>query len=185
MYLIVTASPNTDGLTAACGRAALRGLEKAGKEGKIGDLCAMKIQACLVCGDGWGLCLKEHRCVIGDGLDVLQAQIKDAEGLVLITPVYWGQPSERMKYFCDRLRRCEASKGDESALAGKKINLVAAAGGSGNGTVSCLNDMELWCRHVRAVPFERVGITRFTRDATLPAIGLASAALVENSRRSS
>jgi hypothetical protein len=46
---------------------------------------------------------------------------------MLIIPVHWGQQSERMKYFCDRLRRCEARKGDDGILAGKKINLVAAA----------------------------------------------------------
>jgi multimeric flavodoxin WrbA len=178
MYLVITASPNTDGLTAACGCAALRGIEQAGKMGEIFDLCADKIQACLVCGNGWGLCRDEHRCVIEDEFSALQARLKDVEGLVLITPVYWGQQSERLKYFCDRLRRCEALRGEEGILAGKKINLVAAAGGSGNGTVSCLTDMELWCRHMRAVPFERIGITRFSREAMLIVIERASVALV-------
>ena len=179
MYLIVTASPNADGLTAACGRAALRGIEQAGKAGEIVDLSALKIQACLVCGNGWGPCRNEHRCVIDDGFDTLQTRLKEAEGLVLVTPVYWWQQSERMKYFCDRLRRCEAHKGDEGILAGKKINLVAAAGGSGNGTVSCLSEMELWCRHMRAIPFGRIGVTRFTREAMLSAIEQVSTELVK------
>jgi multimeric flavodoxin WrbA len=117
--------------------------------------------------------------VIDDGFATLQTRLKEAEGLVLVTPVYWWQQSERMKYFCDRLRRCEATKGDESILAGKKINLVAAAGGTGNGTVSCLTDMELWCRHVRAIPFERIGVTRFTREAMLSVIEKASTELVK------
>jgi multimeric flavodoxin WrbA len=178
MYLIITASPNANGLTAACGRAALQGIEQAGKRGEIIDLCALKIQGCLVCGNGWGLCLEEHRCVIEDGFSALQARLEEAEGLVLVTPVYWGQQSERVKYFCDRLRRCEARRGEESILAGKKINLVAAAGGTGNGTVSCLTDMELWSRHLRAVPFERIGVTRFNREAMLAVIERASAELV-------
>ena len=179
MYLIITVSPNADGLTAACGRAALHGIEQTGKGGEIVDLCTLNIQACLVCGDGWGSCLEEHRCVIDDGFGALQTRLKEAEGLVLVTPVYWGQQSERMKYFCDRLRRCEATKGDESILAGKKINLVAAAGGTGNGTISCLTDMELWCRHMRAVPFERMGVTRFTREAMLSVIEKASIELTK------
>jgi multimeric flavodoxin WrbA len=179
MYLVITASPNGNGLTSACGRAALQGIEKAGKIGEIVDLCAEKIQACLVCGDGWGLCLNEHRCVIEDGLGVLAGRLRDAEGAILITPVYWGQQSERMKYFCDRLRRCEARKEDENILAGKKINLIAAAGGTGNGTISCLTDMELWCRHLRAIPFERIGVTRFTRETALAAVEQASVALVK------
>jgi multimeric flavodoxin WrbA len=174
MYSVITASPNADGLTAVCGRAALRGLEQAGKTGEITDLCTLKIQGCLVCGNGWGICRQEHRCVIDDGFSALQARMKEAEGVVLVTPVYWGQQSERVKYFCDRLRRCEALKGEGSALAGKKINLVAAAGGTGNGTVSCLTDMELWCRHVHAIPFERIGITRFNREPMLAVIERAS-----------
>jgi multimeric flavodoxin WrbA len=117
--------------------------------------------------------------VINGGLDTIAGRIRDAEGAIFVTPVYWGQQSERMKYFCDRLHRCEARKGDENILAGKKINLVAAAGGTGNGTVSCLTDMELWCRHLRAIPFERIGVTRFTREAALATIEQASIALVE------
>jgi multimeric flavodoxin WrbA len=178
MYLVITASPNKAGLTAACGRAALLGIERSGKVGELVDLCDLKIQACLVCGDGWGICRKEHRCVIDDGLTSLQERLKEAEGLILVTPVYWGQQSERLKYFSDRLRRCEAPKGDASILAGKKINLVAAAGGTGNGTVSCLTDMELWCRHLRAIPFERIGVTRFNRDEMLAVIEKASKELV-------
>jgi multimeric flavodoxin WrbA len=178
MYLVITASPNTEGLTAACGRAALRGIEKAGKRGEVIDLCTEKIQACLVCGNGWGTCLNEHHCVIDDGLSALATRLQDAEGAIFVTPVYWGQQSERMKYFCDRLRRCEARRGDANILAGKKINLVAAAGGTGNGTISCLTDMELWCRHLRAIPFERIGVTRFTREAALTTIEQASVALV-------
>jgi multimeric flavodoxin WrbA len=182
MYLVITASPNGDGLTAACGQAALRGVERAGKAVESVDLCALKIQGCLVCGNGWGICLDEHRCVIDDGFSSLQARLKEAEGLVLVTPVYWGQQSERVKYFCDRLRRCEARKGEQNCLAGKKINLVAAAGGTGNGTVPCLTDMELWCRHLGALPFERIGVTRFNREEMLAVIERASVELVGTSR---
>jgi multimeric flavodoxin WrbA len=179
MYMVITASPNSNGLTAACGRAALKGIESAGKAGEITDLCEEKIQACLVCGDGWGSCRDEHRCVIDDGLAGIAARLAEAEGAVFITPVYWWQQSERMKYFCDRLRRCEAPKGDGSIMSGKMVNLVAAAGGTGNGTVPCLTDMELWCRHMRAIPFERIGVTRFTREETLISIEKASVALVQ------
>jgi hypothetical protein len=30
--------------------------------------------------------------------------------------------------------------------------------------------MEMWCRHVSAVPKDRIGITRFNRDPMLEAI---------------
>ena len=69
-----------------------------------------------------------------------------------------------MKYFLDRFRRCEAFNKDGSAAKGKQIDLIAAAGGSGNGTATCLAEMEMWCRHVGAIPKDRIGVTRFNRE---------------------
>lgn len=170
MMMVISASPNKDGLTAACVNAAVAGMQSACVEAEAIDLCEMKISACRVCGNGWGICRNEHRCVIEDGITALQEKLRGAEGVVLITPVYWGQPSERMKAFLDRVRRMEALRGGESALSGKKVHLIAAAGGSGNGTVTCLSEMEAWCRHVGAVPSQRIGITRFNREPMLEVI---------------
>src|SRR5665647_1659266 len=76
MYAIITSSPNTDGLTAACGKAALRGIENSGGAGQIIDLCREKIESCLTCEDGWGDCIRENRCVIDDCLPMLQETLK-------------------------------------------------------------------------------------------------------------
>jgi hypothetical protein len=38
--------------------------------------------------------------------------------------------------------------------------------------------MELWCRHMNAVPFERLGVTRFNREEMLAVIERASKELV-------
>jgi hypothetical protein len=54
---------------------------------------------------------------------------------------------------------------------------VAAAGGGGNGAVSCLASMERLVDHIRAVKFGSFGITRRTRSAVLPAIREASRAM--------
>ena len=182
MYIIITASPNTDGLTAACGQAALKGITDAGGQVEMFDLCAEDIEACLVCGNGWGICREGGTCVIDDGMETLKQKMSESEGVFLITPVYWGQQSERMKYFCDRVRRCEGLKREGSLLRGVPFNLVAAAGGSGNGTVSCLTDMELWTRHVSAVNLERIGVTRFNREPMLKVIESAGERLVNHAK---
>jgi len=179
MFIIITASPNANGLTAACGKAALEGIEKAGGTAELIDISAAKLEPCRICGDGWGPCRESGKCVIDDGLSGLQAKIRDSEGVFLVTPVYWWQPSERMGYFLNRFRRCEAFNKSDGAASGKQINLVAAAGGSGNGTAPCLSEMEQWCRHVSAVPQERIGVTRFNREAMLSVITDAAARLVK------
>ncbi len=179
MYLVITSSPNADGLTAACGKAATEGIREAGGEARLVDLGEAKLEPCRICGNGWGKCRDTATCMIDDLLADLQAQIREAEGVVLVTPVYWGQPSERMKYFLDRFRRCEALNQNGSAASGKQIDLVAAAGGSGNGTVTCLVEMEQWCRHVGAIPKDRMGVTRFNRDSMLPMIKYAASRLAK------
>jgi len=179
MYIIITASPNTDGLTAACGKAVLDGITSAGGEAELHDISASKLKPCRICGDGWGTCRNSAKCVIDDMLAELQVKIRESDGVILITPVYWGQPSERMKYFLDRFRRCEAFNQNSSAATGKQISLIAAAGGSGNGTAPCLVEMEQWCRHVGAIPQERICITRFNRALVLETIRDAGARLVK------
>ena len=170
MYLIITASPNTDGLTAACGKAALDGIAVAGGTAELIDISADKLKPCLICDNGWGSCRTTTKCVIEDSLAALQEKIRSAEGIILVTPVYFGQPSERMKYFLDRFRRCEAFNKEGSAAKGKQIDLIATAGGSGNGTATCLAEMEMWCRHVGATPKDRIGVTRFNREPMLKTI---------------
>ncbi len=178
MYLIITASPNKDGLTAACGESARTGIEGTGGAAELLDISALGLEPCRICRNGWGTCHGKGTCVIGDCLPAIQEKIRDAQGIFLVTPVYFGQPSERMKYFCDRLRRCEAFREGGSLAKGKQISLVAAAGGSGNGTAPCLHEMEAWCRQIHAVPQERIGITRFNRGAMLQAIENAGARMV-------
>ena len=83
------------------------------------------------------------------------------------------------KAFTDRLRRCEATRGQESGLFGKPVIAVAAAGGSGNGTVTCLLSMERWIQHVRARFFDLLPVTRWSRAYKLATIREAAQAMVQ------
>ena len=179
MYIIITSSPNTDGLTAACGKAAYDGIKSAGGDAEIIDISAAKLEPCRICGDGWGICRNSADCVIEDIFAQLQKKIREAEGVFLVTPVYFGQPCERMRFFMDRFRRCEAFNNNDSAAGGKQFDLIAAAGGSGNGTATCLAEMVNWCRQVKAIPQERIGITRYNRAVVLPVITDAATRFVK------
>ena len=172
MILIVSASPNRDGLTADCATAAMTAIRSAGGTVQLADLYAEGVRSCQTCGNGWGLCRRERRCFIDDCLPSLVHRFSECKSFILVTPVYWGQPSEPMQRFLGRFRRCQnAMLSDKPGAAqDKRADLIAAAGGSGNGTVTCLAEMELWCRHVGAVPLERIGVNRFNRDEMLTMI---------------
>jgi len=163
--LIVTSSPNKEGLTAACGEAARQGVVDGGSRARLVDLNGYEILRCAVCDDGWGPCRTKHLCRLADDFAELQKMFDEAEGFAWVTPVYFGEPSETMKAFFDRLRRCEATKtnGLRSVVEGKPIVCVAAAGGSGNGAVHCLAEMERLARQLGGAPFDFIPVTQKTR----------------------
>lgn len=167
---IFTSSPNVEGLTASCGFAASRGAVEGGAEVLNIDLDGLRINRCDVCGNGWGSCLDEHICRQEDDFEKLHSQIADCDAYIVVTPVYWGEMSETAKAFFDRLRRCEAWKKEQSIFYGKPAVGVAAAGGSGNGTLSCLESMERLFKHMGADVFDLIGVTRKNRAYKLETI---------------
>lgn len=176
--LILSGTPKHEGLCCSCVDAALAGAEKSGADCEVIRLCDYKLARCAMCGDGWGTCRAEHTCVFGgDGFLEIQQKIADADALVLDTPVYWGDMTEITKAFFDRFRRCEAMKGEEGAMAGKPVLLIASPGGSGNGMISCLEQMERLCRHLHANIFDYIGVNRWNKDYKIAAISEAAAAL--------
>ena len=175
--LILSSSPNTDGLTAACVAAVRDGLDHAGCEAPEIRLTDAGVGCCRQCGNGWGSCLPDGVCQVGDGFQSVHAAVRDADAVILVTPVYWGDLSESAKAFTDRVRRCEATRGDAGTLAGRWFMGIAAAGGSGGGTVSCMEQMERLVGHIRMQRWDLVAITRRTRESRLEAITASAAAL--------
>jgi multimeric flavodoxin WrbA len=167
---IITSSPNKNGLTAACGEQARLGANGAGAETEVVRLNDLTVGMCHACKEGWGSCIDQHVCKVEDDFQKLHASLKGTDGLILVTPVYWGDLSESAKAFIDRLRRCEALKREDQYLAGKPIICIAAAGGSGNGCISCLVTMEKFVDHIKGEKFDFIGVTRRNREYKLKAI---------------
>lgn len=176
--LVIHSSPNIDGLTAACAAAAAEGVREAGGTADEVRLNDLNIGMCEACGHGWGTCQTRHTCQVLDDFQALHARIGAAGALILVTPVYWGEMSESAKALTDRLRRCEATRGEESCLAGKPVIAVAAAGGSGNGMITCLLSMERWIQHVRARVWDLLPVNRWSRPYKLTVIREAARAMV-------
>lgn len=177
--MILTSSPNTDGLTAACANAAKEGLQAGGAEVEMINLNKMKVGMCQACNDGWGTCFKDHVCQVLDDFQELHDRVCAADALVLVTPVYWHEMSESAKAFTDRIRRCEALSHEQSRMYKHPVLCVAAAGGSGNGIIPCLVCMERWVDHMRARKFDFIGVHRWNREYKLQSIRSAGEALAE------
>ncbi len=177
MITILWASPNDDGLTAACVEAAQRGVKAAGYACDTIALNNASIGMCRACGNGWGTCREQHECCVQDGFQAVHHMVRQAEAVIAVTPVYWGDMAESAKCFFDRLRRCEALLREAGTLHGRDFLAVAAAGGSGNGTITTLAQFERLAGHLGMRFFDGIPVKRFTRLYQLDTVERAAAAL--------
>ncbi|MDR2476515.1 MAG: flavodoxin family protein [Treponema sp.] len=182
-YLVISGNPKKDGLCASVCDEIIRGAKDGGAETEL--LVPGGLERCHVCGDGWGTCRAQHYCTFGhDGFTEAQQKIQQADQFCFITPVYWSEMAEALKCFFDRLRRCEAlvfASRDvrPPVLEGKQVLLVASPGGSGNGAVECLDQMDRFCRHTGAVIFDYISVNRWNHDYKKTAAYAAARAMAE------
>ncbi|MBD3185007.1 hypothetical protein GF312_22175 [Candidatus Poribacteria bacterium] len=139
--LIIMGSRNPDGQTARAADGMIQGMNISEIEQFF--LPRMKIDRCRQCDNaGWGICRTKGECVIKDDFASLVDKIKGADVVAFVTPVYFGDLSESLKTFLDRLRRtCMHESGKEN-IAGKKCIGICVAGGGGGGAPSCTVSME-------------------------------------------
>ena len=97
--LLVNGSPRKNGNTAL----ALREMEQVfaaeGIETVTMQIGAEAIRGCVACGG----CGKKGQCVCDDSVNEAAAVFKEADGLVLASPVYYAGPNATLTAFADRL----------------------------------------------------------------------------------
>ncbi len=153
--LVLSGSRNRRGKTARAITAMCRGITDAGGRSEVIFLIEQNLERCRQCNDdGWGICRSEKRCIIDDDFASIVKKIKAADVLVFATPVYFGDLSESMRVFLDRYRRTcfttvfrrPLTTNIPNQLPVKQGGIPAIgycyAGGSGNGTISCLASLE-------------------------------------------
>ncbi|MHB1315727.1 MAG: flavodoxin family protein [Christensenellales bacterium] len=160
---ILSGNPKKDGLCQSVIDAAISGALEAGAQADEIKLCDYELVRCQICGEGWGPCRSEHYCIYGDdGFTEIKARMQSSDCFIFASPVYWWETSEAFKAFIDRFRRCEF--GQSGILHNKQAICIASAGGTGNGLLSCLEQMERFCRHTGAVVFDYIGVNRWNCD---------------------
>ncbi len=165
---VVWSSPNKDGLTASAKEQFIKGLTDAGAEVNEIHLNSKKLEHCRACGNGWGSCNKNGKCVLPDDFTEIYETLAAADGIVWVSAVYWSDMTECFKAFFDRLRRCDATK--NHFLADKRCILMACAGGTGRGTLECLTQLERGLTHMGMRVYDRISVVRYNKDYVLPAL---------------
>lgn len=97
--LLINGSPRPNGNTAV----ALREMEKVFAEEEI-EVEALRIgseaiRGCIACNS----CAKTGKCVFDDAVNIAAEKFREADGLVVASPVYYASPSGTVESFMDRL----------------------------------------------------------------------------------
>ena len=121
------ASPRTNGNTAWSLRQILDGADEAGADTTIFNTGELNISPCTGCLG----CTKGGGCIIADDMQQIYTALKQADALVLGSPLYMAQMSGQAKVFTDRLfaqitPRFSPSFKEENA--GKKLILLFTQG---------------------------------------------------------
>ncbi|MCE5258352.1 MAG: flavodoxin family protein [Chloroflexi bacterium] len=141
--LLISGARNPSGQTSQAADALLRGASAAGAVADKILLPTMHIERCRQCEDsGWGRCRAEGKCIIDDDLPLIKGRIREADLLVFATPVYYGELSESMRAFTDRLRRTCTHEGGAAGIKGKRAIGICVAGGGGGGAPNCCVSLE-------------------------------------------
>ena len=136
-------SRNPKGQTARAVEALLEGSAGQGAQYEKIFLPEMKIERCRQCEeDGWGDCRKEGHCVIEDDFAAVVKKLKNANVAIFATPVYFGDLSESMRAFLDRLRRTCMHESGKAKIGDKPAVGICVAGGGGGGAPACAVSME-------------------------------------------
>ena len=118
--------------------AALKMLEERGLETRLWTVRGKRIGFCVHC-DG---CLGGGGCVIQDDVQEVYPLLREAEGLIIASPVYNGGVSAQIKAVMDRTRALLAS--DPDALRGKPGMAIAVGGDRAGGQELALQQISTY-----------------------------------------
>ena len=160
--LAIHSSPNKDGLTISLAQAVLDGFASEGGEVEMIHLNHTHVKPCQACERGWGSC-RQGECIQEDDFEEIRGKIREADVLIFVNPVYFGDLSESAKRFLDRLRRTEAFSG-YNTCQGTRVIGIAAAGGSGNGAAKALYNLEYYLKRIGFEIVDLVTVTKYSKD---------------------
>ncbi|MDO4542129.1 MAG: flavodoxin family protein [Bacillota bacterium] len=120
-FVLISGSPRSKGNTAFVLNEMANIIREMGDEVQIFSLVGKNINSCKAC----NACKSTGKCSIDDGMNEIAAVIKEAEGLVVGAPVYFGTARGDMMNFLQRLGMLNLA--NQRFLDGKVGGPVAVA----------------------------------------------------------
>ena len=182
--ICISGSRNPDGQTATAAKAVTEGLSEKGCLCEQFFLPALQIERCRQCDDrGWGSCRTEGKCVIKDDFADLVSKISQSDAVIFANPVYFGDLSESLRAFLDRLRRITRHDDGKVEVADTPAVGVCVAGGGGGGAPNCCLSLEKVLSTCGFDVLDLVPVRRQNLQAKLARLKLTGQWLAEAARQ--
>lgn len=132
----IVGSPRKEGNTEIIASHALKAIEEEGIETELIRLSGLTIKPCNAC----MVCAKKETCPLDDDLLPIYAKMKEADAIILASPVYFGSATALLKAFIERAGYIAYNNG--SLFDGKIGGALVVAGRSGQNFT--LAELTLW-----------------------------------------
>ena len=97
--ILLNGSPHVNGCTATALNEMIKVFEQEGVETELVQVGKASIRGCIACGS----CGRTGKCVFNDLVNEVAEKFKEADGLVVGSPVYYSSPNGTILSFLDRL----------------------------------------------------------------------------------
>jgi multimeric flavodoxin WrbA len=123
--IAISGSPRKKGNTELLAEHTMEAIAEEGIDTELVPLAGLNIQPCNAC----MVCKKEEKCPIEDDLFPLYLKMKDADGIILASPVYFGSATANMKALMDRAGYISRQNGEPfSGKVGGPLVVARRAG---------------------------------------------------------
>jgi multimeric flavodoxin WrbA len=182
--LMLSGSRNREGRTAQAIEAIAKGVAKAGGNSESIFLTELAIERCRQCDkDGYGICIREQRCIIKDDFDSVVTRVKAADVVVFASPVYFLDLSESMRAFLERLRRTVPDSARSIPfsphMGGTPAIGMCLAGKNGGGALNCCVSLEKILKECGFDVVDMIPLRRQNLEFKLPILALTGEWLVK------
>jgi len=152
--IAILGSPRRKGNSATLAENVILGAKSMGAMVDTYFLHGMDIKPCDAC----AICREDinAECVINDDMQKLYPKIREADALVIASPIYWFTVSAQTKLFMDRCYALGVS--GEYALKGKRVGIVLTYGDSDPFTSGAVNAIRTFQDVFRYVDAPIVGM---------------------------
>jgi multimeric flavodoxin WrbA len=145
--LIIKGSPREMGNSSMLADKAAEGAIAAGAQVESYLLHSMDIRPCDAC----DTCQETGVCVLKDDMQRIYPKLRQADSIIIASPIYWFTVSAQTKLFIDRWYALESQHGN--ALRGKQFGIVLTYGDSDpykSGAINAIHTFQDMFRYIGA-----------------------------------